>query len=361
MPIRFLQQQMKHPEVWSGRENACRYDSTATYRTNLSEASCPLRDTCQQSSTLYAIHQCYGKGIVATLAEPSASPVVRIECTLNPSLEHRESIRKHLFEVTNHGAEHLMYRINDSTIQSLKKHLLEGLKSRKNPHPDVAKVIESYCQELARDIGEFKGEVAKMKVETSINRANVPKRYETQFRSISKIVFGSSLQCFRDDSVERELGKYLGFVDLRLYAHVASVALALLCPPRAVRHDPDAFVITGNYAEIFGGHGFECSPYSMQDPFSSDGKCVQTCIVMVLAHLSDRGAKVIGTLDISARQIERKDLREYLTGVKIVSTPSDLGLTGAWKIGGLSPAQACLIINREPSIGVNAHLAELSL
>ena len=96
-----------------------------------------------------------------------------------------------------------------------------------------------------------------------------------------------------------KLGHYLGFVDLRLYYEGTPLAMGLLALPRRLREDPDTFVITGEYGPIFGAHGFSSSVYSMHDSITSGARCAQACVIMSLGMLADRGARMIGSYEIT--------------------------------------------------------------
>ena len=98
---------------------------------------------------------------------------------------------------------------------------------------------------------------------------------------------------------EISLGRYVGFVDLRSHGTRSPIALALLVPPRYLRHDPDVSIITGHYGYLFGGCGFSSTVFSMHDGVVSGARCSQACVIMALAMLSDRNARVIGSYDIS--------------------------------------------------------------
>jgi hypothetical protein len=312
---------------------------------------------------LRSLSLCYGEGVAVTLAEPSASPVVRIECAFNPSLEHRESIRKHLFEVNNWSDKNRQYVISLATIESLRNHLRECFGLRKTKNTNLSLEIDVFCNSLKQVTGQYRGNIARDLIDANAKTAKVLQERRQQYRDICRQVFGSSFQCFRNANQELSLGRYLGFVDMRLYSEIASVALALLVPPRKLRHDPSAFIITGNYGEIFGGHGFECSVYSMQDPLNSDGKCVQSTLVMALALLSDRGAKVIGTLDITGRAMSKDSLSNETNKAmlpEIVSKQDEYGIEGLQEIGGLAAEQTIHILNKNPSVGVCSSLFQVT-
>lgn len=222
------------------------------------------------------------------------------------------------------------------------------------PTPGERSTIEKELGSLFRSVQEKSPQEARGIIEPLLEmvRPNLRPRY----RFACQMVFGSATHC-QKLSDDLEFRRYLGFVDLRLYSSVASTALALLVPPRQLRHDPTAFVATGNHGEIFGSHGFECSVYSMQDPNSSDGRCVQTCTVMALAMLSDRGARVIGTVDISSRGIpavpDYKPTRN--------TTTKEHGVTRIQQLGGMNAVSLHKLLNKDRWLGVTSELFSVDL
>ncbi len=298
MPFQHAQCQFRPTDVTSGRDRPCRYEENAA--SVKSSGICPYRSTCHFVSALRSLQFTYGTGIVATLAEPSSSPVVRSEYIFDPSVEYRETLRKHIFETPDIGGEKNTYLVSPETINSFREHVERDLGL--NDKAPVTHMIE-HLAKLTRGLANWLiEEFPSAQAEERFGRllTNYPAEFQKVAKRNAIKVFGSPLNCVsRKESIT--LGRYLGFVDLRQYSSVGSIALALLVPPRELRHDRNAYIITGNYGETFGAHGFECSVYSMQDPTASDGKCVQTCIAMMLAMLSDRGARVVGTLDISAK------------------------------------------------------------
>ncbi len=299
--MKFTQQQYRPGKFARGVPKLVLYESSVTFRSN--QRSCPVSEQCQSSSTLLSLSAAYGTGVIATLSEPSASPVVRVESVFNDAMEDRGAIRKHFFEHICTTVES-KYEIAEAIVEALRAHLLAS----KYP----IQSIQEYCDCILEGGDKvMHGDVARAYLQLCLERANVPKDLHRDFLQLTKRVLSSPFQCFHRVK-EAVLGRYLGFVDLRLNSQIASVALSLLVIPRQYRHDPRTTIITGSYGEIFGGHNFECSIFAMQDPAVSDGKCVQTCVVMLLAMFSDRGAKVIGTLDISSRCKSQRCTEEFL-------------------------------------------------
>ncbi len=349
--MKFTQQQYRPGEVCSGRPQACLYESSVTFRSN--QRSCPVSEQCQSSSTLLSLSAAYGTGVIATLSEPSASPVVRVESVFNDAMEDRGAIRKHFFEHICTTVES-KYEIAEAIVEALRAHLLAS----KYP----IQSIQEYCDCILEGGDKvMHGDVARAYLQLCLERANVPKDLHRDFLQLTKRVLSSPFQCFHRVK-EAVLGRYLGFVDLRLNSQIASVALSLLVIPRQYRHDPRTTIINGSYGEIFGGHNFECSIFAMQDPAVSDGKCVQTCVVMLLAMFSDRGAKVIGTLDISSRCKSQRCTEEFFASQSNQGlVPENLGVESISRIGGMLVSHACEAINASPGLGVWSEIYEVHL
>lgn len=338
--------------ISSGLRRPCRYESPTSYTE--AKGTCPYSEQCNYSSVLRPIQVAYGENITCTLAEPSSSPVVRTEFLYRPELQFRNTLRKHVFEVFD--SEPRTFLISKSTLQATREHLVAIFG---NDLATFQKEVDSFFRVLSEQLlgngkkrigSEWAPKEAINKIEQALSNEvsveNIPR-----FRFACKFVLGSVLHCRTKKNISR-LGRYLGFVDLRLYSSIASPAIALLVVPRYLRHDKEAFLITGNYGETFGAHGFESSIYSMQDPTSSDGKCVQSCTVMSLALLSDRGARVIGTIDVSARGLPVED--------KYKPRHSDdakkNGVTKVRVLAGLSAASLTKLLNKDPWLGVSAEL-----
>ncbi|MBC8352981.1 MAG: hypothetical protein H8E66_13380 [Planctomycetes bacterium] len=143
-----------------------------------------------------------------------------------------------------------------------------------------------------------------------------------------------------------ELGQYVGFVDLRKHFSVSPLAMGLLVEPGYMREDPNAFVITGDYAPLFGAHSFRSTVYSMQDRSDIAGaKCAQACIIMALGMLSDRRAQLKGsfTLTYLAARATKSATDPHQSGVPLRT----------FKVDGLNAREMAAVLrecNSSPSI-----------
>ena len=106
----------------------------------------------------------------------------------------------------------------------------------------------------------------------------------------------NACESLQDDD---RFGRYLGFVDLRMYPTEAPLAMGLLTPPRRFRHNDRVNLALGEYGPIFGGPSFSSSVYAFQDPESGGAYCSHSSMVMALAALSDRGALLAGAFTLA--------------------------------------------------------------
>jgi hypothetical protein len=231
--------------------NEQQLDGTAWFQ---SPQDCPLADYCAQYREIPSskadkrrknlsekLVEIYSSDIKVTLVEPSASIVVRSEHQYHQNERFRLSLRKHLYEVRKWHEEHDREEKEALTKTDWRKGAgLESIATR----------------------------------------------------------------CTKELNTKTILGRYLGFVDLRLIYAESPLAMGLLAVPEWLKVDPDLYCITGEYGPLFGGPAFPCSVYMMQDPQTGGSKCGHACIVMALGLLSDRGARMCGPYDITHRAIE---------------------------------------------------------
>ncbi len=111
----------------------------------------------------------------------------------------------------------------------------------------------------------------------------------------------SALNCrqIHDGELGDRFGRYLGFIDLRLNSPFAPLAMGLLALPRRCINSAAHRFVTGEYGRIFGGPGFPCTLYVMHDPETGGAHCAQSTVIMSLAALSDRGARLTGSFTLT--------------------------------------------------------------
>lgn len=126
------------------------------------------------------------------------------------------------------------------------------------------------------------------------------------------------MNCSEIRSKDR-FGRYLGFVDIRPIpsgfpqkaTSYSPLSLGLLVPPAKLRDDPLCYVLQGEYAALFGAHGFSSTVYTTHDPATSGARCAQACVFMILSMLSDRGAVLTGTYTLTYLAKPNRDLSEF--------------------------------------------------
>lgn len=133
--------------------------------------------------------------------------------------------------------------------------------------------------------------------------------------------------------------QYLGFVDLRSVWQKAPLALGVLAVPNKFARDPATRVITGCYGPLFGGPAFTSTVYSMQDPGASGAYCAETAMLMALALLADRGARLDGSHTLSFRGSAKQ---HYEGGGPADCVARSAATRPAWfyEVGNLTP-EAC--------------------
>src|SRR5262249_35083668 len=157
---------------------------------------------------------------------------------------------------------------------------------------------EGFCKESAVSLSRLKWVYGRhIKVTLSEPTSSIVARSEHQYnkreylrlslrKHLYKVAGGEGavfgMDC-ADVGESDRFATYLGFIDLRFHSIESPLALGILAPPKRLREDRSTNLVTGFYGPIFGGPGFECSVYSMQDPKSGGSYCAQICIFMILA------------------------------------------------------------------------------
>ena len=268
-----------------------------------------------------------------TLTERCSSVISRSEQQYYAGDQRRLVLRKHIHELESYSPEEeevevVFTKVVFHAIEEQLKRFAPGFSFNAArpiafslvPH---ARLSLSAQQEVLRSLGKLcdqKGwrqgtvKVEKVAVEDVIMRAlsNYGVTQHDQRIWVSNIIdmLTSPMRCMQVQDVER-LGKYLGYLDLRMDSMAAPVEMGLLVVPRHLRHNPNVHCVTGVYGPLFGGPSFASSVFSMHDPFRSGARCAQACVIMAQALLSDRGMRVRGSYEITylaKRQANGKDV-----------------------------------------------------
>ncbi len=110
----------------------------------------------------------------------------------------------------------------------------------------------------------------------------------------------SPLVCVKQ-SPQEQYSRYVGFVDFRPISSLSPIALGLLKPPVTLAApDRGRWLIQGHYAYQFGGpRDLKSSFYVMHD-CDGGATCAQANAIMATGLLSDRGASIPGTYEVSS-------------------------------------------------------------
>ncbi|HUT90855.1 MAG TPA: hypothetical protein VMY37_15225 [Thermoguttaceae bacterium] len=301
MPDRFLTTGTPLTDTFSFRkERPCGFEQPSQPPLAKS-VPCPYRFQCDSTAGGLPLRQVFGRSIRVTLTESSSSIVVRSEHQYSRDERHRLCLRKHVHELESEPIR--SWKISDGVVSAVKRHLdYEVDRGRLSLTADQTVGIVKYLQGWIGDGEGYVDEARFVEVieglGTRLSELEVPEPERGGVIRVVRRHATATLACHPIGPGEK-LGKYLGFVDVRTNSILAPLALGLLVPPRELRHDPDVTIATGEYGRIFGAHGFTSTVYSMHDPEAGGARCAQACVIMALAMLADRGAKVLGSYDLT--------------------------------------------------------------
>lgn len=265
--------------------------------------SCPLAQQCDETCTQTLLYA-FGSAFVTTRCEPTSCPVVRSEKSLNRDAAVRLTIRKHIYERLNtelHGAEgpiefpdHVQQRV----LVFARSKCSKLSQTQRN---DLLSKLEVTLLSLSRETL-----TATNITELVVKHGEGAPGLIQDALAYAESLLMHPLRCLRL-SADTELGRYLGFIDFRLDS-ASPVALAIIVPPRHLRHDPSIRVILGDYGHIFGGPSFTGTVFASHDPETSGAQCSQAAVLMAVGLVSDRGGVPMPPLDITltARTPDKK-------------------------------------------------------
>ncbi len=197
----------------------------------------------------------YGPCIRVTRTERSSNIVTRSESNFNLAQQTRLTIRRHVYEWE--GEEKPPFRWFTPGIAAA---IMDELMLQKVANTAVIREKLSSLLETALDRPACKDDLAKAADEIA-----AAARLNAEDSEKVRMAVGRHTRPMLGPPSTTNgggYGKYLGFVDLRTVSMRQPIALALLVPPRAMRHDPDTYIVTGNYGRIFGATSFSCTPFS---------------------------------------------------------------------------------------------------
>jgi len=345
MPDRFLTTGTPLTDTFSFRkERPCGFEQPSQPSVATS-VPCPYRFQCDSTAGGLPLRQVFGRSIRVTLTESSSSIVVRSEHQYNRDERHRLCLRKHVHELESEPVP--SWKISDGVVSAVKRHLdYEVDRRRLSLTPDQTMGIVEYFQ---GSLGEGEGYVGEAQfvavmegLRSRLSELGVPEEATYGVIRVVQRHATATLAC-HPIGPEEKLGKYLGFVDLRTNSILAPLALGLLVPPRALRHDPDVTIATGEYGRIFGAHGFPSTVYSMHDPEAGGARCAQACVIMALATLADRGAKVLGSYDLTGLGKDPVEPRSE----DAACLERQEGYAGAFAVDGLNADEIVRLLRRD--------------
>lgn len=272
---------------------------------------CLYASECMGSSSgpLY-FAAAYPGGLLVSLAETSSNLVVRDEQHLLSGELRRPSIRKHVFEGCrlpfSRDTKWITRAIVLQAIQVLQSP--QGIDLRTS-YLGPLQEVESSMQ--ANDVLSLQDLETRI-FTAQLNDPNSPTLLLPGHKSlfdVEKGLFGNlghqGLPCLDTSEIER-LGKYVGYVDLRLSSPESPIAFAVLAPPRHLRHSPEFKIVQSELGTIFGGPAIYGTAFAMVDPQMGGGCCSTAAILMAVANLADRGGRPIGHLDTTAIASQEK-------------------------------------------------------
>lgn len=247
------------------------------------------------------LSRAYGLELSVVLSELSSSIVVRSEHQYNPGDALRSTLRKHIYELET---------LSDNPLDSFSPAVLSAIRS------DLVKLIssgafrQSDVDAICNAISQRLGAQSSLRVRRSETYALLTNCGigDNMHEIAAAIVLKHSharLAC-HPISTDDKFGRYLGFVDLRVSTippqkgpNQSTLAMGLLTPPKRYRHDHSVTLISGEYGLFFGTSNFVSTFYVMHAPRLGGSHCAQACVIMALGALSDRGAKLAGTYEVT--------------------------------------------------------------
>lgn len=241
----------------------------------------------------------YAGGLLVTLAEASSNLVVRGEQQLLSGELRRTAIRKHVFE----GSA----RISRSRTRCITRGVVEAV-ARALKQSNASDLAHYY--EAVRALAASMSSSDVLTLEQAedrlfshmLSQADVPLRdklgkptFDEVRGAFAQHVLGG-IAC-RDLAQIDRLGKYVGYIDLRLSSPDSPIAFAVLSAPRHLRHGQDYRIVQSELGTLYGGPPVYGTVFAMVDPHFGGGCCSTAAILMAIANLADRGGRPVGHLD----------------------------------------------------------------
>ncbi len=325
---------------------------------------CPHAPECRATAGNLSspIRLGYDEMVQVTLAEPSSNIVSRSESQYNHFEYARFSIRKHFYELLSPRRERCAL-LSDEALSAVETDVKDSLEGRQE---DVAEKVAQWLRDLTDAVKAWPVDgMGWRDLRQRVFASMEPFGFDRNLKKLLCDTIGIHSQTYlgcHEIAEDSKFGKYLGFVDVRTTSTRSPIAMGLLVPPRYLRHDPDVYLIAGDYGKLFGAESFASTVFSMHDELVSGARCAQACVIMALAMLADRGVKVIGSYDITylAKEPEAGSAREHaeLTPVDDGCLLKSDGTCGGFRIQGLRPSEIVRVF-RSPVCNASADRVEL--
>lgn len=342
----------------------CRFEECTNSLERNDKEPCPFSEVCDMTSKFLssAFYCAYGYSLRVTLSEPSSNIVSRSEGQYHRGERSRLSLRKHIYEM---GACN-----PDIPYRPLSKYAYESICRDLNgipaiSSPKVVALVDNLLKPLLspqdtawraseQDYSRTPLWKQLLKPIRDALKNELPKQESDRVFEVIVNNWASPLNCHPFFPSMQPLERYIGFVDLRMHAGRSPVAVAVIAPPRALRHDPKVYLACGEYGQLFGSHAFSGTVFCMHDVMASGARCAQACVTMCLGNLADRGTKLVGGYDLTYwANRNRKIGRRNQDGECLRDAADALSV---FPITGLDPYQSKCVLEQG---GAGAHLVHM--
>lgn len=293
------------PEVFSG--NSGKPCDSFIHVSIPPNGQCPYESQCLVSS-LYRNYfaDTYENSVTVSRVETSSNLVIRGEQQVWAGDVQRTVIRKHIFEGRFPKIDPSKNRVTQSVVREVINLIAEPENAHLQCLEAELKAIADKLGDGLLSIGDLLATIERA-CEQSFSTEDKPGfdksllnsyHFDT-VRHLLITVMSSGLPC-RDLSERGRLGRYLGYIDIRLTTIASPISFAVLVPPRSLRHDPRYRIIQTELGSLFGGPAVHGTVYAMVDPSAGlGGSCSTAAILMAIACIADRGGRPQGHVDIT--------------------------------------------------------------
>lgn len=341
MPTNFLSLTLPLPGTYSARSNPCHYDHPAPVAVVNKPVglACPFKSYCRKSGhRLDRLERVYGRSLVVTLSETTASIMNRADQHFRGGEISRHSLRKHLYVTAG---------IEAPASLLLCQETLDAVEADKRWSETAAPLMAEF-RDLVSQAANNEVRVASINDLKEMVSATAVGLLQSPLTDVIRRQCRDAFTCRPFASHER-LRSYVGFVDNRLASPVQPIEMALLAPPTKYTNDPTAKVITGAYARLFGQTDFQSTFFSMCEGEQGGASCAETCVTMALGVLSDQVPVLQGGFDLAflASRVRPHPIAEGPAPDGDTCLHRAPGLQRSFVIDGLPPRDIDILLNEE--------------